>query len=647
MNPTAAAPDHGGLARRSVPLVWRAVLFSLLAVLGAAALLFWGGASRGVRIAIGAPGETAWFTGFYPAEQTPEGAPFRWSSRTATVHIPTLVRSVPYRASIRVRAGRPDPALPRPYLTLTVDGAPAARTLVTNAPQNVIANLPPRAEPGMTLGLVADTFVPGPSDRRTLGVILDAITIAPAEGWRMPIPPRVLRRAIPAAAAYGLAAALCAVPLLPGVVVALLGALAHAWLLSHGAAFLTPYAGDLLELGVVALAAATAVAGLASGRLRSSAYPEWPIGAFIVILAGLVKLAVFYHPAARVGDALFHAHRFEWVMAGRYFFTSITPRPYYEFPYPIALYVLAAPLGRLVHDHVLLLRAVTVTTDTAVAFLLYLLVRRYWQDRTTALAAAALYNLAPINAQALCTGNLTNVFGQAALTFAMAFLILRSSVGHATASLIGTMLLLAIAFLSHFSTLAVGCALVVATIAALSFAANAVERRSRLWIAAALALATALSYGLYYAHFHAVYRAQLGRIGAGEGRTLARSMAAPAGAKLRTFLLFTGLNYGSLLLVTAAAGLAQLAIRHRRDPLTLALWAWLLTTVGFAVLGVVTPLELRAPLAAQPVVAVLAALPLGYIGSRHRPAFTVFGMFLAGALTAYGLRAWMVCLGGT
>ena len=48
-----------------------------------------------------------------------------------------------------------------------------------------------------------------------------------------------------------------------------------------------------------------------------------------------------------IGDALFQAHRFQEVLAGRYYFTSIAPGNY-QFPYAPGLYVVAALVRGLV-----------------------------------------------------------------------------------------------------------------------------------------------------------------------------------------------------------------------------------------------------------------------------------------------------------
>src|SRR4030095_7302320 len=66
------------------------------------------------------------------------------------------------------------------------------------------------------------------------------------------------------------------------------------------------------------------------------------IGIAISAVALYVKLAALLHPSKLVIDAVFQAHRLEWVLTGRYFFTQTMPSGV-QFPYAIALYVFAAP----------------------------------------------------------------------------------------------------------------------------------------------------------------------------------------------------------------------------------------------------------------------------------------------------------------
>ena len=85
--------------------------------------------------------------------------------------------------------------------------------------------------------------------------------------------------------------------------------------------------------------------------VRISGAPPFRNTARFAVIASaaalLVKLLVLLHPDMPVGDALFHAHRFQQVLDGNLYFTSIAPGNYL-FPYAPGLYVLASGVARLV-----------------------------------------------------------------------------------------------------------------------------------------------------------------------------------------------------------------------------------------------------------------------------------------------------------
>ena len=88
------------------------------------------------------------------------------------------------------------------------------------------------------------------------------------------------------------------------------------------------------------------------------------------------------HPQMPVGDAMFHAHRFQGVLAGNLYFTSIAPGNY-TFPYPPGFYLFAALFARLVARGAAdmnLLRVVALTVDAIAGATLYVAVRRNWTN---------------------------------------------------------------------------------------------------------------------------------------------------------------------------------------------------------------------------------------------------------------------------
>src|SRR6185436_8529652 len=140
-----------------------------------------------------------------------------------------------------------------------------------------------------------------------------------------------------------------------------------------------------------------------------------------------LKILGLVHPSKLVIDAVFHAHRLEWVMAGRYYFTQPMPDGV-TFPYAIGLYVFAAPWTILTHDYVTLLRVIVCTAQVLAGALLYPVIVKGWNDRAAALMAVVLFNLVPLPYGLLGNANLTNTFGEAVAVAAVASASLISSV---------------------------------------------------------------------------------------------------------------------------------------------------------------------------------------------------------------------------
>ena len=84
-----------------------------------------------------------------------------------------------------------------------------------------------------------------------------------------------------------------------------------------------------------------------------------------------------------IGDAQFNAHRLDWVLGGKLYFTQ----PFVggiQMPYAIGLYRFASLWTWITPDHVALIRGVTVVSDVVAGALLYPLVLRAWGHRRTA-----------------------------------------------------------------------------------------------------------------------------------------------------------------------------------------------------------------------------------------------------------------------
>ena len=122
-------------------------------------------------------------------------------------------------------------------------------------------------------------------------------------------------------------------------------------------------------------------------------------------------------------------------------------------------------------------------------------------------------------------------------------------------------------------------------------------------------------------------------------------MVAPVSVKLGRFIHAVRAEYlGLPLLGAALAGAAVAAARRWRDALTLVMAAWLLVVAGFLALGVFTPIEMRAALAGQPVVAALMGLCAAALWRSPRLGRPV-AVLLVAAVVWRGGADWLLCLG--
>jgi hypothetical protein len=276
---------------------------------------------------------------------------------------------------------------------------------------------------------------------------------------------------------------------------------------------------------------------------------------------------------------------------------------------------------------------------------MYFALRRAWPERGIALAFALLWPFARSPVNALCTSNLTNLFGQGLFGAALGLVAwMAASVHRRPPALIAVTILLTGAYLSHFSTVSVGVPLALAVGVLLIAGGSGGTKRLGAWVLAIVVTTAAVSYVVYYSHFHAVYRATADRVLAGDGANDERSMAAPIAVKAERWQSIMRLEFGVPALIAAGVG-AIWMFRRPRNPARLVFGAWGATWVGFAVLGIATPVEMRANLAAAPFVLAMASFAIGMLAERSVTGVAVAS--LAGIAIAWdGFTRWMHCLTG-
>ena len=441
--------------------------------------------------------------GFYPSERHGVET-FAWIGDRAALSLAGLDRSGPWSCELRFRGGRPDPAT-LPIVVAAVDGVTVATATASNDFADLAIDVPAReSADGLTITVAtSNTFVPGPDDRRALGVVVDRIACNPVSGRTRPPTDAAVAAAL-GGAAFGAALALASVPALAAAGVVTIVAAGQSRLLSSG---LAAYGGYTPKV----VASALWIAGLSAifswivSRWRGA--PLSGTARLVILLSAAVlhlKLLGLLHPSKLVVDALFHAHRLDWVLGGRFLFTQGMPGGV-SFPYAIGLYAFTVPWTLLTTDYVSLLRIVVSASEVIAGGLLYVLIVKTRGDGLTGLLAVLLYHCVPLPYGIVGNANMTNVFGQAVALAAVVTMGLFPGRGR-LAFWIGAFAVCALAFLSHISTFT-QLAATLSVLGLLFWWTGGEElRRAGRGIVATTLVAALFAIGLYYGHFLDVYR---------------------------------------------------------------------------------------------------------------------------------------------
>jgi hypothetical protein len=578
-------------------------------------------------------------SGFHGAERDrSSGLTFAWTGAEAGIRLPGLDRRVEWTLTVRARGARAPGE--NPLVAFFVDGVLVHTQTAAPDFEHVRVQIPVRPERrGLTIVMrMSSTFVPGPTDPRQLGIVVDALDLKP-NGLVLP-PANILATAMAGGAALAATIALIGVTAGSAIGAAVLLSAGQGAALAYGFAPFTTFPAIALRSTL----AISVILGVGIWLLRRRASPLRNTARFAIAFSAgacVLELLVLLHPHMPVGDALFQAHRFHEVLRGNLYFTSIAPGGY-AFPYAPGLYVMAAPFAGLVGREMgdaALLRVVTTVADVIAGLLLYFITARAWHDRLAAAFAVAIYHLMPLGFRIVTVGNLTNAFAESLAVGALV-LIAAPAVRAPTA---GATLLLAVvltaAFLSHTSTFAILTVCALCTAMLFAWTGGPALRRPAVAVALAAAVGVVVAVVVYYMHFVEVYQTELARIG-GETRTGTpdaggRGVLARAAAVPRYLHIYLGLPA----LALALCGIVDRWRRAARDRLTLAVAAWGLTCTAFLILGVLTPLDMRYYLAAVPPIALLAALGASW-GWRERGAARLSAAALLGWILWTGVETW-------
>jgi hypothetical protein len=498
---------------------------------------------------------------------------------------------------------------------------------------------------GVSIDLrVSPTFVPGPSDPRPLGVMVDWFTLSPAS---IVLPPRAaFAGMVLASAVFGAALALIGITAGSAVGAVIVVSAAQAGLVARGFGAYTEFPSTLAQLAVwVGFAAAALALGIQALRGAPFRNTAKFVAAFSAS-ALMLKAAVLLHPDMPVGDALFHAHRFRTVAAGSLYFTSIAPGNYL-FPYAPGLYVFALPfsvlLPRATAD-MAMLRLIVVSVDAIAAVLLYGMIVQVRGDRLAGACAVALYHLVPLDFRIATVGNLTNAFAQSLGVMVLAMAASGSFRLERRLAVAAFTVLLACAFMSHTGAFAIFAVAMPLVGILFWWRGGPALRSPATALMVALSIAVVAAVGLYYAHFMETYRTELARIGA----ETAAAAPAPGGRTIQDRLVsvprYLHLYLGIPTLVLAAVGGTALWRSGSRDRLTLTIAGLTLACLAFLVLGIVTPVDMRHYLAVIPAVALAAGLGASHLWSST-PSRRLASVALLAWAALIGIRTWWGTLG--
>ncbi|MDO8835573.1 MAG: hypothetical protein Q7V01_08245 [Vicinamibacterales bacterium] len=539
-------------------------------------------------------------TGLYPPERS-EQLTFAWSGAAMRLVLPGADRRVSWVCGARVINWRPPTA--GPAAVRVTAGAEIFATTVTDAEATFSFTVPASTadEPFDVTMAVTPTFRPGARDPRHLGLAFDWIRCEPSPGARAWPPAAAVARGAATAALLGAAIGAAGVAATPAAVLAGGAAVVHGITVTLGVA---PFAAGppfvLLLVVVLIFLAPLWFVELTGWHVPSSA---GRVAVALSAAACFLKLGFILHPGKPLVDALFHAHRFQAVLGGEYYFTQLSTSAT-PFPYAIGLYVFAAPWAWLTRDHVTLLRVVVYAAEAGAGLLLYAMLARAWQSRAAGAAAVALFHLVPLPYAVIGNANLTNAFGQSASLAVLAAVTLGGFVPLRAAAAVLVVALATLAFISHVSVVV----LLGSTLAGLGLVSWWIGERdlraqARHALAAAL-LGAVLAVVVYWGHFGNVYAAQIARtrVGAAIGLTPpaapARDTAADTKPARRPFT-YAGpdvarqavRDFGWPLLALAVAG-AWESLR-RRDRLAALIVAQLGVAAVFLTFGSLAPIAER------------------------------------------------------
>jgi hypothetical protein len=542
-------------------------------------------------------------SGFYPVERLGDET-FAWTSPQATLVLRGLDRRVPWHCTVRLRGARPS-SVEQPAFQLAVDGVMLVSRTATNSYEEFNVDAPVRAtESGLTLTMTsAPSFVPSPSDRRELGLQVDRLGCRPGDEALPLLPRAAMFAAMVGGAALGAAFHLIGLTFLPGLAAVLMLGVAQAVPLSTGTAAYSDYTSIVIRSAIwIALPTVLSVAVLDRVRRRPLATTA-RLAVAVSASALFLKLVTLLHPSKLLADAVFHAHRLDWVLGGRYYFTQPLPDGV-SFPYAIGLYVFAAPWSVLTQDHVALLWIVVSASSAIAGLALYPMISCTWGDGRAGVLAVLLFHCLPLPFIVIGNANLTFVFGAAAALAALAEATVLPFSTRPAAQVVLLFGIVSLAFLSHVGVFPLLLTTLVLIAMLYRWLGGAALRPASRAVLLATTLALVFSVASYYGHFSEGFRT-FDRVRARTAAAAPTADAPPAadvppakgskpfGARVAGAMSLGAKAVGWPIVVLAVVGAWRLQREGVRDRLGLVLAASIGAYLVFVAFAVATPVEPR------------------------------------------------------
>ena len=381
-------------------------------------------------LAIGdTPQDTPLVRDFNAPERQPVadgGRRFRWTRAASEIVLPGIGKGARTLDLVLSSGGNPNPDL-----RLLANGVPVAVVPLTPdfRPYRVAIPAEVMARGSLTLGFEAVPYTPR-GDRRTLGVVVQSVTVRP-DGGGFALPPARITATLWAAAV--------------SVALALLVAGFGGWGAALGAAgaaggmaaflvenrlFLTVDAGGVARGAILMLAVAAAVRFGAPpvcrrlGLATTARDVRW-----LALIAGAalaLRLAGELHPGITIVDLRFHLNRFADVVDRR---TLLLPIQSAEFGgrtvlYAPTPYLFMIPLSWVIRDRALMLILFSLFVDGLRFCVLWYVARRVTRDRRAANLAVATMAVVPVGWIVYSWGTFANIFAEGMLTLLFALLAL-------------------------------------------------------------------------------------------------------------------------------------------------------------------------------------------------------------------------------